>query len=50
MGVLIDGVTEIVKYAALAVSLAKPVSSSALKGISGRVVRRAGRTYRNKNF
>ena len=60
-GVLIDGVTETVKdeikkqeggfYGALlTVSLVQPVSSSVVKGISWRGVRRAGRGYMNKNF
>ena len=63
-GVLIDGVTETVKYeikkqvggflgpllAPLAASLAHPVISSVVTGISGRGVRRAGRGYINKNF
>ena len=63
-GVLIDGVTETVKHeikrqegrflgallAPLATSLVQPVSSSVVKGISGRKVRRAGRGYMDKNF
>ena len=63
-GVLIDGVTETVKYeirkqeggflgvllAPLAASLVQPVISSVVKGISGRGVRTAGRGYMDKNF
>ena len=62
-GVLIDGVTETVKYeikkqgeflgallASLAASLVKPVIFSILKRISGREVRRAGKGYKDKNF
>ena len=62
-GVLIDGVNETVKdeikkqedgflgvlLAPLAVSLVQPVISSAVKGISGRGVRRAGRGYMIKS-
>ena len=62
-GVLIDGVNETVKdeikkqedgflgvlLAPLAVSLVQPVISSAVKGISGRGVRRAGRGYMVKS-
>ena len=62
--VLIDGVTEPVKHeikrqegrflgallAPLAASLVQPVSSSVVKGISGRKVRRARRGYMDKNF
>ena len=63
-GVLIDGVTEIVKHqikkeegrflgallVPLAVSLVPPVISSVVKSISERGVRRAGRGYMNKIF
>ena len=63
-GALIDGVTETVKHeikrqegrflgallAPLATSLVQPVSSSVVKGISGRKVRRARRGYMDKNF
>ena len=65
-GVLIDGVTEMVKdeikkkqeerflrtlLAALAASLlVQPVISSVVKGVSGRGVRRGGRGYINENF
>ena len=63
-GVLIDGVTETVKHETkkhkgeflgalltpLATSLVQPVISSAVKGVSGRGVRRAGRGYMNKTF
>ena len=63
-GALIDGVTETVKHeikrqegrflgvllAPLAASLVQPVSSSVVKGISRRKVRRAGRGYMDKNF
>ena len=63
-GVLIDGVTETVKHeikkqegrfiwallAPLAASLVQPVISSLVKGISGRVVRRAGRGYMDEIF
>ena len=62
--VLIDGVTETVKdeikkqeggflgalLAPLIASLLQPVISSAVKGISRRGVRRAGRGYANKSF
>ena len=62
-GVLIDGVNETVKdeikkqengflgvlLAPLAISLVQPVISSAVKGISGRGVRRAGRGYMVKS-
>ena len=47
LGVLIDGVCETVKLWALLVPL---VISSAVKGISGRGVRRAGRGHMNKIF
>ena len=64
LDVLIHGVTETVKHeikkqeggflgallAPLAASLVQPVIPSALKGISGRGVRRTGREYMNKNF
>ena len=64
MGVLIDGIIEIVKddikkqkggflgalSAPLAASLVQPVISSVVKGKSGRGVRAAGRGYVNKNF
>ena len=64
LGSLINGVTETVKHgikkqedrflgallAPLAVSLVQPVTSSVVKGISGRGVRRAGRGYVNTNF
>ena len=63
-GLLIDGVTETVRHeikkqesgflgallAPLAALLVKPVTSSLVKGISKRGVRRAGRGYLNKNF
>ena len=63
-GVLIDGVTETVKYeikkeegrflrallAPLTTSIVQPVISSVVKGISGRGVRRAGRGYMDTNF
>ena len=63
-GVLIDGVTETVKHkikkqkggflgallVPLPASLVQPVISSAVKGISGRRVRRAGRGYMDKKF
>ena len=63
-GVLINGVTETVKHeikiqkggflgallGPLASSLVQPVISSAVKNISGRGVRRAGRKYIVKNF
>ena len=63
-GVLIDGVTQTVKdeikkqeggflgalLAPLIASLLQPVISSAVKGISRRGVRRAGRGYANKSF
>ena len=63
-GVLIDGVSEIVKHetkkqegqflgaflAPLVASLVQPVISLVLKGISGRGVRRAGKGYKNKHF
>ena len=63
-GVLIDGVTQTVKdeikkqeggflgalLAPLIASLLQPVISSAVKGISRRGVRRAGRGYVNKSF
>ena len=63
-GVLIDGVTEIVKrqikkeegrflgalLVPLAVSLVPPVISSVVKSISERGVRRVGRGYMNKIF
>ena len=39
-----------VLLAPLAASLVQPVISSAVKGISGRGVRRAGRRCRNKKF
>ena len=62
--VLIDGFTETVKHeikkqkgaflgallAPLAVSIVQQVISSAVKGISGRGVRRAGREYVDKIF
>ena len=63
--VLIDGITETVKYeikkkqeggflpgllAPLTTSLVQPVTFSAVKGISGREVRRAERGYRDKHF
>ena len=62
--VLINGTTETVKHeitkqeggflpallALLTASLVQPVTSSVLKGISGRGIRRAGREYMNKNF
>ena len=65
MGVLIDGITETVKHEIkkkqegrflpafippLAASLVQPVSSSVVKGISERGVRRAGRRYMEKIF
>ena len=42
----------IVKYqiAPMAASIVQPMSSSVVKGISGRGVRRAGRRYMNKFF
>ena len=57
--VLIDGITQIVKHekknqecwfllallAALVASVVQPVTSSVVKGISGKGVRRAGRGY-----
>ena len=64
-GVLIDGVTETVKHeikkqvggflgallAPLAASIAQPVISSAVKGVSGRGARRVGTGYMDKkNF
>ena len=63
-GVLTDGVTETVKHeikkqeygllgvllAPLATSLVQSVISSLVKGISGKVVRRAGRGYMVKKF
>ena len=63
-GALTDGVTETVKHeikkqeyrllgvllAPLATSLVQPVISSLVKGISGKVVRRAGRGYMVKKF
>ena len=62
LGVLIDGVTEIVKHnkkqegeflgallVALAASLMQPIISSVVKCISGRGARRVGRGYMNKN-
>ena len=63
-GVLTDVVTETVKHeikkqeygllgvllAPLATSLVQPVISSLVKGISGKVVRRAGRGYMVKKF
>ena len=63
-GVLIDGVTEKVKnemkkeeggflgavLAPLAASLVQPMIFSAIKGISGKKVRRAGRGYMNNKF
>ena len=63
-GVVIDGVTETVKHeikrkeggflgallAALAASVVQPVISSAVKDISARGFRRAGRGYMNKHF
>ena len=63
-GVLIDGVTKTIKdeikktrrriflalLAPLDASLAQPVISSVVKGISGRGVRRAGRGYMVKMF
>ena len=39
-----------VSLAPLAASLAHPVTSSVVKGVSGRGVRRAGRGYIDKNF
>ena len=62
-GVLIDGINETIKdeikkqedgllgilLAHLTVSLVQPVISSAVKGISGRGVRRAGRGYMVKS-
>ena len=64
MDVLIDGVTETVKYeikkqevgffwallAPLVNSIMQPVISSVVKDISGRGVRKARRRYMNKNF
>ena len=64
LGLLIDRVTETVKHemrqqegrflgallVRLAASLVQPVIPSVVKGINGRVVRRAGRGYINKNF
>ena len=65
LGELIDEVTETVQHeiikknkkadflelcAPLAASLAPPVISSVVKGISGRGIRRAGRRYMNTNF
>ena len=63
-GVLIDGVTEIVKHkikkqegrflgallAPLAASIVQPTISLVVKGISRQWVRRAGRGYMNKTF
>ena len=57
-GVLINGVTESAKdkikkqkrLFRLATSIAQPVISSVVKGISGREVRRAERGYTDKNF
>ena len=63
-GVLIDGVTEIVKHkikkqegrflgallAPLAASIVQPTISLVVKGISGQWIRRAGRGYMNKTF
>ena len=63
-GILIDGVTEIVRHeikkqegrflgallAPLADSLVQPVISSVVKGISGTGVRRGGRGYINISF
>ena len=62
-GVLIDGVTETVNLeqktrkqtswsflSTFTASLVQPVISSAVKGISGRGVRRAGRRYMDNNF
>ena len=64
LGVLIDGVTETVKHeikkkedgfaeallAPLVASLIQPVIFLVIKGISGRVFRRAGIGYINKDF
>ena len=64
LGVLIDGVTETVKYeikkqesrflgallAPLAASLVQPLISSAVRGVCWQGVRRAGRRYMDKNF
>ena len=65
LGELIDEVTETEQHekikknkradflelcAPLATSLAPPVISSVVKGISGRGIRRAGRRYMNTNF
>ena len=64
LGVLIDGVTETVKYeikkqesrflgallAPLAASLVQPLISSAVRGACWKGVRRAGRRYMDKNF
>ena len=57
-GALIDGVTESAKdkikkqkrLFRLATSIAQPVISSVVKGISGREVRRAERGYMDKKF
>ena len=63
-GILIDGVTEIVKHkmkkqegifisallASLAALLVKPVISSVVKSISGKRLKRAGTGYIDKNF
>ena len=63
-GVLIDGVTDTVRHeikkqeggflgvllTPLTSSLAQPVISTVVKGISGRGVRRAGRGYTDKIF
>ena len=63
-GVLIDGVTEIVKHEIkkqeigfigallppLAASMVQPVIFSVVKDINGRGVRRAGRECMDKNF
>ena len=60
-GVLINGVTEIVKHeiekkkkadfiAHLAASLVQPVISSVVKFAAGRAVRRAGKGYMDKQF
>ena len=64
LNILIDDIVETVKHemkiqqggflvallATLAVSLVQLKISSVVKGISGRVVRRAGRGYMDKNF
>ena len=64
LGVLIDGVTETVKYeikkqenrflgallAPLAASLVQPLISSVVRDVCWKGVRRAGRRYMDKNF